>query len=181
MERMDDTMENKTLLERFTELANSRKVEIVELQHMYLLKQIENEIVQERFKEVYNKVLAENPFYSDRDCERSRSGNKISKGDRILSSDDQWLMSTEDYDRFLEICRKEDFVAGLTDEEGRYTEETNTENQLRDIKERLICLSVEILPDDFPNKRLLADAIQYKGRNSYKTRETLFELVMKLR
>lgn len=77
-------MTNKTLLERFTELANNRKAEIVELQHMYLLKQIENEIVQERFKEVYNKVLAENSFYSNRDCERSRNGNKISKGDRVF-------------------------------------------------------------------------------------------------
>lgn len=178
---MVDNMENKILLERFTELANSRKAEIMELQHIYLLKQIENEIVQERFNEVYNKVLAENPFYSDRDCERNRSGNKISKGDRIFSSDDQWYMSTEDYDRFLEICRKEFYAAGLTDEEGRYTEETNTENQLRDIKEKLICLSVEILPDDFPNKKLLEDAIEYKGCNSYKTRGTLFELVMKLR
>lgn len=178
---MVDTMENKTLLERFTDFANNRKAEIVELQHMYLLKQIENEIVQERFKEVYNKVLADNPFYSDRDCERSRSRNKISKGDRILSSDDQWCMSTEDYDRFLEICRNEFYAASLTDEEGRYTEKTNTENQLSEIKEKLICLSVEILPDDFPNKKLLEDAIEYKGYQSYKTRETLFELVMKLR
>lgn len=174
-------MANKTLLKRFTELANSRKTEIMDLQHMYLLKQIENEIVQERFKEVYNKVLAENPFYSDRDCERSRNGNKISKGDRILSSDDQWLMSIDDYDKFLEICRKENFAAGFTDEEGRYTEETNTENQLNNIKEKLIRLSVEILPDDFPNKKLLEDAIEYKGRQSYKTREMLFELIMKLR
>lgn len=55
-------MKNKTLLERFTKIANSRKAEIVELQHMYLLKQIENEIVQERFKEVYNKVLVEKSF-----------------------------------------------------------------------------------------------------------------------
>lgn len=84
-------MENKTLLERFTKIANIKKAKIIELQHMYLLKQIENEMVQERFKEVYNKVLAENPFYSDRNCERSRSGNRISKGDRILSSDDQLL------------------------------------------------------------------------------------------
>lgn len=181
VERMVLIMANKTLLERFTEFANSRKAEIVELQHMYLLKQIENEIVQERFKEVYNKVLAENPFYSSCDCERNRSENKISKGDRILSSDDQWLMSTEDYDRFLDICRKEYFAAGLTDEEGRYTEETNTENQLSDIKEKLIRLSVEILPNDFPNKKLLEEAIEYKGHNSWKTRETLFELVMKLR
>lgn len=181
MERMVDIMENKTLLERFTGIVNSRKAEIVELQHMYLQKQIENEMVQERFKEIFNKVLAENPFYSDRNCERSRSGNKVSKGDRILSSDDQWCMSTEDYDRFLEICKKENFAAGLTDEEGRYTEETNTENQLTEIKENLIRLSVEILPDDFPNKKLLEDSIEYKVRNSYKTRETLFELVMKLR
>ena len=122
-------MTNKTLLERFVELANNRKAEIMELQHMYLLKQIENEIVQGRFKEVDNKVLEENPFYSDRDCERSESGNRISKGDRILSSDNQWLMSTEDYDKFLEICRKEDFVAGLTDEEGRYTDEMFLKNQ----------------------------------------------------
>lgn len=174
-------MVNKTLLERFTEFANSKKAEIMELQHMYLLKQIENEIVQERFKEIYNKVLTDNPFYSDRDCKCGRSGNGISKGDRILSSDDQWLMSTEDYDKFLEICRKEFFAAELTDEEGRYTEETNTENQLNDIKEKLIRLSVEILPDDFPNKKLLKDAIEYKWYQSYKIRETLFELVMKLR
>ena len=174
-------MGNKNLLEGFTELANSRKVEIAELQHMYLLKKIENEMVQKQFKEVENKVLVKNPFYSDRDCERSKSGDKISKGDRILSSADQWCMSTEDYDRFLEFCRKEYFAAGLTDKEGRYTEETNTENQLSDIKEKLIRLSVEILPDDFPNKKLLEDAIEYKGHQSYKTRETLFELVMKLR
>ena len=60
-------------------------------------------------------------------------------------------------------------------------EDTNTENQLRDIKEKLIRLSVEILPEDFPNKKLLEDAIDYKGFQSYKTRETLFELIMKLR
>ena len=54
---MVDIMANKRLLERFTELANSKKAEIVELQHMYLLKHIENEIVQERFKEVYNKDI----------------------------------------------------------------------------------------------------------------------------
>ena len=103
-------MANKTLLERFTELANSRKAEIVELQHMYLLKQIENEVVQECFKEVYNKVLAENPFYSDRECERSRSGNKISKGDRILLSDDQWLMSTEDYALYANVSKELPFA-----------------------------------------------------------------------
>lgn len=174
-------MENKILLERFTKLVNSKRAEIVELQHMYLLKQIENEIVQERFNEICNKVLAQNPFYSDHDYKLSRNGNKVFEGDRILSSEYQWCMSTEDYDKFLEICEKEWFVAGLIYEDGRYTEETNTEDQLIEIKDKLIRLSVEILPEDFPNKKLLADAIEYKGRDSYKTREMLFELVMRLR
>lgn len=176
-------MVDKTLLEMFTELANSKKAEIVKLQHIYMAKQIENEIVRERFKEVYNKVLAENSFYSDRNCEWIKKGkiSKIFKGDRILLSDDQWFMSTEDYDKFLEICRKEFFIVGLTDEEGRYTRETNTENQLDDIKEKLIRLAVEILPDNFPNKKLLEDVIEYKGYHSYNIRETFFELVMKLR
>lgn len=172
-------MVNKTLLERFIDSVNSRKSEIVELQNIYLLKQFENEIVQERFKEVCNKVLAENCFYSSRN--RDWCGNKIYKGDRILSSDDQFDMCEKDYDRFLDLCEKENYAAGLINSEGCYTEDTNTENHLTDIKEKLIRLSVEILPDDFPNKKLLEDAIEYKGCNSYKTRETLFELVMKLR
>lgn len=174
-------MVDKTLLEKFTENANSKREEILELQYMYLLKQIANQSVREQFKQVYNKVLAENPFYSEFDYNHSGSGNKISKGDRILSSDDQWCISVEDYDKFLEICKEELYVAGLTDKDGRYTEETNTENQLMDIKEKLIHLSVEILPENFPNRKLLMDAIEYKGRDSLKTRETLFELIMKLR
>ena len=171
----------ETLLERFTEMANNRRAEIVELQHIYLLKQIQNEIIRERFNVVYDKVLSENPFYAEREFSRNEDGCKISKGDRIFSCTHHYLMSTKDFDRYLEICLKEFYKAGLTDEEGKYTEETNTENQLTEIKNKLIRLSVEILPDDFPNKKLLEDAIEYKGRNSCKIRETLFELVMKLR
>ena len=174
-------MENKTLLERFTKIANSRKAEIVELQYLYLFKQIENDIVQERFKEVYNKVLAENIFYSDKDYEGCENRKKISKGDRILSHSDEWCMSESEYERYLKLCCEGFYKANLTDKEGNYTEETNTENQLRDLKEKLIRLAVEILPDDFPNKKLLEDAIEYKSYNSYKAQETLFELIMKLR
>lgn len=68
----------------------------------------------------------------------------------------------------------------MTDKEGRYTEEGNTENQLRELKERLIVIGVEILPDDFPNKILLIDAINYKTCKAYEIREKIFELVMQL-
>lgn len=174
-------MDEKKILDEFRKLVDSKKQEIMEMQYMYLLKKAENEIVQEQFREVDNKILAEYPFYAYYDCERSKSKKRIYKGERILSSEDQWCMSTEAYDRFLEICRKEFFSAGLTDEEGKYTEETNTENQLKDIKDKLIRLSVEILPDDFPNRKMLEDAIKYEGYNWFRIREKLFELIMQLR
>lgn len=174
-------MTNKILLERFIDLANSRKAEIIELQHVYLLKQIENEIVQERFKEVQRRVLLENIFYSVYDLDKSCDGTELHNGDRILSSDNDCFMSEEDIEVYLKKCAEENYKAGLTDSEGYYTEETNTENQLNDIKEKLIRLLVEILPEDFPNKKLLEDAVEFKSYQSYKTRETLFELVMKLR
>lgn len=173
-------MNGGNLLKEFTKLADRKKEEIIKLHYMYLLKKAENEIVQERFREVYNKVLEENPFYSNRDCERGKNKKKICKGERILSSEDQWCMSTEDYDIFLEICKKENYLAGLLDEEGRYTEETNTENQLANIKDRLIRLSVEILPDDFPNKSILENAVVCKGYNWFRIREKMFELIMQL-
>lgn len=171
-------MDEKKILDEFRKLVDSKKQEIMEMQYMYLLKKAENEIVQEQFREVDNKILAEYPFYAYYDWSKSK---KIHKGERILSSEDQWCMSTEDYDRFLEICRKDFFSAGLTDEEGRYREETNTENQLKDIKDKLIRLSVEILPDDFPNRKMLEDATKCKGCNWFKLREKMFELIMQLR
>lgn len=174
-------MKNKTLLDKFTELANSRKTEIIDLQTKYLLKQVENEMIQERFKKCRNRILSEHPYYAKKEYIRSRSGNNVATCDRILDCDDEWLMSENDFDEYQKRCLPLYVVDGLTDAEGVYTEEGNTENQLRELKERLILTGVEILPDDFPNKNLLVDAIQYKGYNAYKIREKIFELVMQLR
>lgn len=174
-------MESKTLLDRFTELANSRKTEIIDLQTEYLLKQIENEMIQERFKNCHNRVLSEYPYYAERECTRSRSGNNIAAGDRILDCADEWLMSESDFDEYQRRCLLLYVEDGLTDAEGVYTEEGNTENQLRELKKRLILIGVEILPENFPNKNLLIDAINYRTCKAYETREKIFELVMQLR
>lgn len=55
------------------------------------------------------------------------------------------------------------------------------ENQLRDIEDRLCQLAVEMLPDDFPNKSILEDAIVCKGRNWFEIRKKIFKIIMKLR
>lgn len=178
-ETEEKNMKNKILLDRFTELANSRKAEIIDLQAEYLLKQIENEMIQERFKKCHNRILSEHPYYAEREC--TRSGNNIATGDRILDCADEWLMSESDFDEYQRRCLPLYVEDGLTDAEGVYTEEGNTENQLRELKERLILIGVEILPEDFPNKYLLIDAINYRTCKAYETREKIFELVMQLR
>lgn len=172
-------MEKNKLLREFEERINSKRTEIEYLQSAYLLKYAENEIIQALFHELGNETLREKEFYSERTC--LRKGIEIAKGERITKYSDIWLLSKEDFDEYQKLwgakCRKE----GLLDAEGRYTEETKTEQQLSEIKEKLIKLSVELLPNDFPNKGVLTDAIIWKGRNSYTIREKLFELIMRIK
>lgn len=174
-------MRDKVLLDNFTKLIDSRKTEIMELQSMYLLKKAQNETVREMFNAIYDEVLQNGKYYAESSYAGGRENINIAAGDRITSHLYEWLMSEKDFDEYLEVCKQKLFEAGLTDEKGFYTDETNTENQLTEIEDKLISLSVEILPDDFPNKYLLEKAVDCKGYNWFKTREKLLELVMKLR
>lgn len=171
-------MKENTMLQEFAVLADKRKAEILELQTAYLLKQVENEMVQERFRACRNKVLSEYAYYAERDCRRKE--HAISVGDRITDCSFEWLMSETAYDEYQLFCVTEYVKDNLTDADGCYTKEGNRENQLSELKEKLLRLGVEILPDSFPNKNLLQDAIKFKGPKSYETREKIFELVMKI-
>ena len=172
-------MEKKKLLEELEKKINCRKKEIAELQVLYLLKYAENEAVQEMFHKINNEVLQSGSFYAARRCQRK--GMEADVGDRITDYTKVWMLSDADFDLYQKECAKKYYSEGLTDAQGRYTDETDTEQQLGKIKDRLIRLSVEVLPDSFPNKKLLEDAVDFKGRNSYATREKLFELIMDIK
>jgi hypothetical protein len=169
-------MKNNKLLADFIQAIEDNKAEIINLQIEYKLKEIQNKIVQAKFKDARDKVLNNNEFYAT--TEMNRWG--IKKGDRITDSKYDWLLGKEDFDRYQALCTPIFVEENLTDEKGYYTEETNTERQLTQLKDKLIKLSVNILPNDFPKKNLLIDAINFKSYDSYNTRERLFELVMKI-
>ena len=177
----ENILREYSLLEEFTENMNERKEEILTLQRLYMLSKIENTLIQEQFNDICNEVLSEHPFYAECDCIREWNGIYIYKGDRIIAYNYQWLMSVADYKEFHEFCRLKWVEAGLISEDGNYTEKGNTEKRLMGVKSRLIRLAVSILPEEFPNRNKLEDAVHYKGCYSYKVREKLFELMMEIR
>jgi hypothetical protein len=172
---MADT--NNVLLKEFTQAFNKKRTEILELQTEYKLKEIQNEIIQRQFKEIRDNILNDNTFYADSSLTRLN----IKKGDRITDSEFDWLLSQENLDKYQALCRPKFYEAGLTDKDGYYTKDSNTENELAQLKDKLIKLSVNILPNDFPNREVLIDAVNFKSYNSYNTREKLFELIMKVK
>jgi len=172
--RTEEKIMTDNLLQQFTEILNSRAEELHDLQTLYNLKKIQNDMVQEQFKKLENKVLSENIFCAAKTYERIG----LSAGDRITDQRNDFTMSESDMEKYLKLCTIETTKAGLTYPDSTYTEEGNTENQLREIKNQLINFAVEILPPDFPNRDLLVEAVQQKY--DYKTREKIFELIMRL-
>lgn len=174
-------MSNNKLLHEFAEKVKERKTEIIELKNQYLIKQIQNEMVQKRFNDIRNKVLEAGLYCAESTHDERRNGKVIKAGDRIINYCDDFLLSDKDFDEYQSICAKEFYKAGLTDASGCYTKDTDTKNQLNEIKDKLISLSVEILPEDFPDKEILENAIKFKCPNSFEIREKLFGLIMQLK
>jgi len=174
-------MNDKKMLAEFKKNLESKRAELLDLQANYIIKEAENILVKERFAECYDRVLEMRPYYAARECTCGSSKNSISIGDRILTYPDDWLMSEEDHEEFLAFVLKEFIREGLTDNEGRYTEETDTENQLTIIKDEILQVAVDLLPDGFLNKNVIVDAIHCKGRNWFNTRNAIFDLTMRLK
>ncbi len=174
-------MTDHMLLEKFTENLNVRKEELLELQRLCALREIENALVQDQLNEICNEVLTGHPFYAERDCIREWNGVFIYKGDRIIAYNYQWLMSAADYKEFQELCRPKKIETGLVDEDGNYTEKGNTEKRLMGVKSRLMRFVISLLPEDFPDRKKLEEAVEHKGCYSYRTRKMLLEIAMRLR
>ena len=74
---------------------------------------------EQRCKDVYNKVLAENEFYASLDIERT--GVKV--GERITDEKFDFLLSDEDFDRLQTLANPIFVVEGITDENGYFIED----------------------------------------------------------
>lgn len=88
--------------------------QLAELMKEYELAKLGYEVQRQHFKDIYNHVLEENEFFSSMDCDT------IKKGDRITSEDFSFLLSEEDWRRYMEMAKPYCIEQGLTDNEDRY-------------------------------------------------------------
>lgn len=87
---------------------------LCELMRDYELAQLGYDVQEQQFKDIYNRVLGENEFYSCMDCDT------IKKGGRIISEDFSFLLSEEDWRRYMEMAKPYCIEQGLIDNEDRY-------------------------------------------------------------
>lgn len=153
----------------------SHKKEITELQNAYMALYALNECVKEQFEEADRKVLSEYAFFMEAE---GRDGRPA--GSRALTNSDAWRLSESDFDKYQVLCLTEYIKRGLTKDDGTYTEETDTNNQLLKLKDQIIDFSLELLPDGEEKKTLKRACSVGEGYN-YKTWSSVFDLFMKLR
>ena len=113
-------MEEKILLAELTKNCNEKKEKVMELLETYDLAVLGRKVTDEHEKEISNRVLAEHEFFADQDFYRDPINVKA--GDRITDETLDFLMSKEDFERFLKIRHPYLVEAGICDENGYYTQ-----------------------------------------------------------
>ena len=87
---------------------------LCELIRDYELAQLGYDVQEQQFKDIYNRVLGENEFYSCMDCDT------IKKGDRITDEAFAFLLDRKDWQCYMDMAKPYCIEQGLTDNEDRY-------------------------------------------------------------
>ena len=117
-------MEEKILLAELKKNCNGKKEKVLELLKTFDLAELGREVWNERFKDITNRVLSENEFFAESECNREPYHIKV--GDRITDESFTFLLSEEDFDRLQELARPIEVAENLTDENGYFIENWDT-------------------------------------------------------
>ena len=98
------------------------KTTLLDLRKKYELAKLGLEVFDQQAKEIYNKILSENTFTVSHDCPRMN----LKPGDRITDEEDTFLMSEDDWQRYMKLTGAAMTAAGLTNEDGTYTTNWHT-------------------------------------------------------
>ena len=115
-------MENeKTLCAELEKNCTTNKAKLVELLKNYELAKLGEEVQNARFKEIYDRVLQDNYFVSTMKYERCRESQDVIKvGDRITDSTFDFLLSDEEWYRYMDLTKRPCIEAGLTNPDDTY-------------------------------------------------------------
>lgn len=110
-------MEEQRLLSVLKENCKANEKTLIEMMKVLDLTILGDEIQEQQFKDIYNRVLSENTFVCAKEFKRE-TGFKV--GDRILDESMMFLLSEEDFDKVGELALPYFVEEKLTDESGRY-------------------------------------------------------------
>ena len=98
---------------------NCKKYEktLLEMMQVLDLTILGDEVQEQQFKDIYNRVLSENEFLCAKEFKRD-TGVKI--GERITDESRMFLLSDEDFDKVGKLALPYFVEQKLTDETGRY-------------------------------------------------------------
>ena len=91
-------MEKEIMIAELRENCNRHRDTLIELLKSYDLAVLGRDMANAHEKDIHNRVLAENEFYVSRRFERDC---EIKFGDRITDETYDFLMSKEDFERYL--------------------------------------------------------------------------------
>ncbi len=110
-------MEEQRLLSVLKENCKANEKTLIEMMKVLDLTILGDEIQEQQFKDIYNRVLSENTFVCAKEFKRE-TGFKV--GDRILDESMMFLLSEEDFDKVGKLALPYFVEEKLTDESGRY-------------------------------------------------------------
>ena len=113
-------MENFTaLLAEFKNNMKGKESKLIQLLATLDLMKLGEQLREQREKEVYNYILAEYKFFASESCER----DGINVGERITDEKNLYLLSSEDFNKVLELAGPIMFAKQITDENGYYLDD----------------------------------------------------------
>lgn len=127
---------------KFAKAMEENHEELHILKLLYLNSQLKEAEVKELFADVYKTVLQEHEYCAATDGERI--GLKV--GDRITTDSEAFLMSENDFEKYLAHAQKLAFERGYVTEDGTFKEGYNGSEIRRIAENNLIDFFLSILP-----------------------------------
>lgn len=152
---------------------NYDKKILAKLKSNYFNAKILYETIKEKAEEIQRKILTENEFY---ETEKNMKMDKHITPMRITRTFDTYLMSEEDFQKYLDLCYSEYVRLGIADPRGKeYIPEAEERDLFFEAQKQLIEYAIDIIPDEFGEKETIRKAVRM-----IKYRDKVLDLVLRL-
>ena len=135
------------------------------------------EYIKEQAEDIQRKVLAENPFYIADDMLELRERRGYDGDKRIYEPNETYLMSEDDFQKYLDLIYPEYVKAGIADKRGRdYIPEAEAKDLMWETEKQLVEYGIDIIPDEYAEQK----ATLRKAVRNIKYKDKVLDFVLML-